>query len=140
MCYKHLLHHPHSRWFFVSHVSVFRNAKNSAVLNRLKPIIRKPARSGICEFSTTTSGTERKRGFAGILPCRSDPLMLKSFHSLFRFMLLIGLLFLIKYQLYHISSFPICNIIVLLLISLLFIVFLLTFYFIINSANVMLCL
>ncbi len=25
------------------------------------------------EFSTATSGTERKRGFAGILPCRSVP-------------------------------------------------------------------
>ena len=24
-----------------------------------------------CEFSTITSGTERKRGFVGILPCRS---------------------------------------------------------------------
>ncbi len=27
-----------------------------------------------CEFSTTTSGTERERGFGGILPCRSEPL------------------------------------------------------------------
>ena len=26
-----------------------------------------------CEFSTVTSGTERKRGFVGILPCRSAP-------------------------------------------------------------------
>ena len=25
------------------------------------------------EFSTITSGTERKRGFVGILPCRSVP-------------------------------------------------------------------
>ena len=40
MCYKHLLHHPHSRWFSVSHVSVFRNTKNSAALNRLKPITK----------------------------------------------------------------------------------------------------
>ncbi len=29
-----------------------------------------------CEFSTITSGTERKRGFDGILPCRSDPFLL----------------------------------------------------------------
>ena len=34
----------------------------------------KPARSGICEFSTATSGTERERGFVGILPFRSAPL------------------------------------------------------------------
>jgi len=26
------------------------------------------------EFSTATSGTERERGFVGILPCRSEPL------------------------------------------------------------------
>ncbi len=44
MCYKHLLHHPHSRWFFVSHASIFRNTKNSVVLNRLKPINKKPGR------------------------------------------------------------------------------------------------
>ena len=44
-------------------------------LGRRRHLMSKPARSGICEFSTATSGTERERGFAGILPCRSDPLM-----------------------------------------------------------------
>ena len=40
MCYKHMLHHPHSMWFLVSRTLVYRNTKNSAALNRLKPIIR----------------------------------------------------------------------------------------------------
>ena len=30
-----------------------------------------------CEFSTATSGTERERGFVGILPCCSEPLTFK---------------------------------------------------------------
>ncbi len=29
------------------------------------------------EFSTATSGTERERGFVGILLCHSEPLALK---------------------------------------------------------------
>ena len=41
MCYKHLLHHPHSRWFIISGISIFRNTKNSEALNRLKPIMKK---------------------------------------------------------------------------------------------------
>lgn len=44
MCYKHLLHHPHSRWFFVSCDSIFRNTKNSVTLNWLKPIIIRSTR------------------------------------------------------------------------------------------------
>lgn len=32
---------PHSRWVLVLHNSIFRNTKNSVMLNRLKPILRK---------------------------------------------------------------------------------------------------
>ena len=46
MYYKHLLHHPHSRWFPVSCDSIFRNTKNSVTLNWLKPIKKKrPAKA-----------------------------------------------------------------------------------------------
>ncbi len=38
-----------------------------------------------CEFSTTTSGTERECGFVGRLPFRSDPLV-KVFSLLFVFL------------------------------------------------------
>ena len=34
------------------------------------PLMSNSLRS--CEFSTITSGTERERGFAGILPCRAN--------------------------------------------------------------------
>ena len=44
-------------------------------LGRRRHLMSKPTR--VREFSTVTSGTERKRGFAGILPCHSEPLMLK---------------------------------------------------------------
>lgn len=33
--------HPHSRWVLVSGISIFRNAKNSNALNRLKPILKR---------------------------------------------------------------------------------------------------
>ena len=37
LCYKHLLHHPQSRWFPVSGIIIFRNTKNSNAFNWLKP-------------------------------------------------------------------------------------------------------
>ncbi len=42
-------------------------------LGRRRHLMSKPARSGICEFSTATSGTERERGFIGRLPCQGEP-------------------------------------------------------------------
>ena len=42
LCYKHLLHHPQSRWFPVSGIIIFRNTKNSNAFNWLKPESKKP--------------------------------------------------------------------------------------------------
>ena len=42
-------------------------------LGRRRHLMSKSARSGICEFSTATSGTERERGFIGRLPCQGEP-------------------------------------------------------------------
>ncbi len=72
--------HTPSTYQTTNFFSLFRTANKLAkgkALFQKKPLgrrwylISKPARSGICEFSTITSGTERKRGFAGIVPSLS---------------------------------------------------------------------
>ena len=52
-----------------------KNLFRKKPLGRRWYLMSKPARSGICEFSTTTSGTEWERGFVGIDFCRSVPLV-----------------------------------------------------------------
>ena len=65
------------------HFSLFRTANKLAKGKELfqkKPLGRRwylissPVRG--CEFSTATSGTERKRGFVGIVPSHREPLFL----------------------------------------------------------------
>ncbi len=42
-------------------------------LGRRRHLMSSFARSGTASLVSATSGTERERGFAGILPCRSVP-------------------------------------------------------------------
>ena len=81
--FNYLQLHNNNICYHELHFSQIKKANNLAKTRKYSirspledacPLMSSFVRS--CEFSTITSGTERKRGFAGILPCRSGTFML----------------------------------------------------------------